>query len=259
MNNTAKSAKRYSGWRWKWLREGRRFVLLVAAAVLVFRFVIGFSVVDGASMSPTLQNGEVYTAPIKLNRTTVLKTATVLPSGIISPVRTINAVKTEYNAPRLSAEAPTKPGLLMKKFDGRFAAPADLEGRTPAFADSVLKDLDGLRSLTELSRNLRDVKNYAAIAEGYINLPETGIYEFSTLNAALWLDRSLLIDNSSDHYQRHTHENAQIALQKGRHAIKVCFIGGIFDGWPNYWHETKVEYRTPGGEWKKVTPEMLSH
>ena len=59
MNNTAKSAKRYSGWRWKWLREGRRFVLLVAAAVLVFRFVIGFSVVDGASMSPTLQNGDV--------------------------------------------------------------------------------------------------------------------------------------------------------------------------------------------------------
>ena len=49
MNNTAKSAKRYSGWRWKWLREGRRFVLLVAAAVLVFRFVIGFSVVDGVS------------------------------------------------------------------------------------------------------------------------------------------------------------------------------------------------------------------
>ena len=183
----------------------------------------------------------------------------MLPSGIISPVRTINAVKTEYNAPRLSAEAPTKPGLLMKKFDGRFAAPADLEGRTPTFADSLLQDLDGLRSLTELSRNLRDVKNYAAIAEGYINLPETGIYEFSTLNAALWLDRSLLIDNSSDHYQRHTHENAQMALQKGRHSIKVCFIGGIFDGWPNYWHETKVEYRTPGGEWKKVTPEMLSH
>ena len=212
---------------------------------------------DGTN--PTLQNGEVYTAPIKLNRTTVLKTATVLPSGIISPVRTINAVKMEYNAPRLSAEAPTKPGLLMKKFDGRFAAPADLEGRTPVFADSLLKDLDGLRSLTELSRNLRDVKNYAAIAEGYIDLPETGIYEFSTLNAALWLDRSLLIDNSSDHYQRHTHENAQIALQKGRHSIKVCFIGGIFDGWPNYWHETKVEYRTPGGEWKKVTPEMLSH
>ena len=59
MNDKAKSAKRYSGWRWKWLREGRRFVLLVAAAVLVFRFVIGFSVVDGVSMSPTLQNGDV--------------------------------------------------------------------------------------------------------------------------------------------------------------------------------------------------------
>lgn len=59
MNDKAKSAKRYSGWRWKWLREGRRFVLLVAAAVLVFRFVIGFSVVDGVSMSPTLQSGDV--------------------------------------------------------------------------------------------------------------------------------------------------------------------------------------------------------
>lgn len=59
MSDQTKSEKRYRGWRWKWLREGRRFVLLVAAAVLVFRFVIGFSVVDGASMSPTLQNGDV--------------------------------------------------------------------------------------------------------------------------------------------------------------------------------------------------------
>lgn len=59
MSEKTKSARRYSGWRWKWLREGRRFLLLVAAAVLIFRFVIGFSVVDGVSMSPTLQSGDV--------------------------------------------------------------------------------------------------------------------------------------------------------------------------------------------------------
>ena len=41
MNDKAKSAKRYSGWRWKWLREGRRFVLLVAAAAMfISMFVV---------------------------------------------------------------------------------------------------------------------------------------------------------------------------------------------------------------------------
>lgn len=50
---------RYDGLKYGWLRDARRFVLLLAAVYLILQLVIGFSFVNGDSMEPTLQDGEL--------------------------------------------------------------------------------------------------------------------------------------------------------------------------------------------------------
>lgn len=50
---------KYDGKKWMWLQDGKKFLLLLVIVFLVFRFVIGFSIVNGNSMLDTLKNGEV--------------------------------------------------------------------------------------------------------------------------------------------------------------------------------------------------------
>ena len=50
---------KYDGKKWMWLQDCKKFLLLVLVVYLIFRFVIGFSVVDGVSMMDTLQNGNL--------------------------------------------------------------------------------------------------------------------------------------------------------------------------------------------------------
>ena len=50
---------RYDGLKYGWLKDARRFVLLLAAIYLALQLVIGFSFVNGNSMEPTLHSGEL--------------------------------------------------------------------------------------------------------------------------------------------------------------------------------------------------------
>lgn len=50
---------KYDGKKRMWLREAKKFLLLLLAVYLVFRFVIGFSVVSGVSMNDTLTDGDL--------------------------------------------------------------------------------------------------------------------------------------------------------------------------------------------------------
>lgn len=50
--------RKYDGKKQGWLKGAEKFLVLFIAVFLVFRFVIGFSVVKGDSMEPTLHKGE---------------------------------------------------------------------------------------------------------------------------------------------------------------------------------------------------------
>lgn len=50
---------RFDGFKLGWLRDSLFFIAAVAVFVVVFRFVIGLSVVGGASMDPNLKDGDV--------------------------------------------------------------------------------------------------------------------------------------------------------------------------------------------------------
>ncbi len=51
--------ERYNAFKLGWLHDSIHFILLVLALFLLFRYGIGFAVVGGDSMSPTLQNGDI--------------------------------------------------------------------------------------------------------------------------------------------------------------------------------------------------------
>ena len=51
--------ERYNAFKLGWLHDSIHFILLVLALFLLFRYVIGFAIVGGNSMSPTLQDGDV--------------------------------------------------------------------------------------------------------------------------------------------------------------------------------------------------------
>ena len=51
--------KRFDGLKLGWFRDTLFFVAAVAVFIVMFRFVIGLSIVGGASMDPTLKDGEI--------------------------------------------------------------------------------------------------------------------------------------------------------------------------------------------------------
>ena len=59
-----KRNRKYDDRKLEWLRDGKFFVVILVLAVIVFRFIIGVSWVDGQSMFPTLHNSQ----PVVYNR-----------------------------------------------------------------------------------------------------------------------------------------------------------------------------------------------
>jgi signal peptidase I len=51
--------EKFDAFKLGWLRDSLFFVAAIVAFVIVFRFVIGLSVVGGRSMDPTLKDGDV--------------------------------------------------------------------------------------------------------------------------------------------------------------------------------------------------------
>lgn len=175
-----------------------------------------------------------YTIPLNISQTTIVKTRTILPCGILGSVRTINITKMPY--------WPAQKGNDNKEFtlslyNGRYDTPYIL----PALADTTLivDDISAIRNQKEVNTKVGTSENYAAIIEGQIKINEDGIYEFSSNNNQVWIDGSLIIENPLKGAARFSPNKCQIGLKEGAHSIKVVFLGGTWGGWPTYWNDGK--------------------
>ena len=183
--------------------------------------------------------------------------ATLLPCGILGPERIIHATK--YDGYVQGKEMKDlKSGLKMNLNWGNYFNPYTI----PAQHDingKVVDKIEAIRSMTPVPGNVRNVKNYAATVEGYFYVAENGIYEFSTNNNQLWINEEITVDNSHESVPRFSPNNAQLALGKGYHKIKVVFLGGIFGGWPTYWDNGTVRFKKDGGKWQSISAQQLFH
>lgn len=208
---------------------------------------------DGSE--PTV-NSTQYTTPIEFTESGILKIRTVLVSGKMSKVRTITIEK-QTLAPAIKVANP-KPGLKMAKTYGYYL---NVEGLANAEIWQTIT-IKSLREITNQEKadwgiSIRDFKPYAAIATGYIEIPEDGVYYFSSDNEEVWIDNKLLINNRGE-VKRFSRNDKSVALAKGLHEIKIVYLGHIIGGWPTIWSDGSVSIRKEDAkEFTKVQPEML--
>ena len=125
----------------------------------------------------------------------IIKIATVLPSGKMSKVRTIDVEKQNY-APAVNV-SDTKAGLQLRRIKGNYLKVNQLD-----FADAEWQDCGTVTNLNKMkvsqpddAATLRGANNYGAIAEGFINVPEDGVYYLSSRMEQVWIDNKLVINN----------------------------------------------------------------
>ena len=209
---------------------------------------------DGSEPTPA---STAYTAPIEISETTTLKIASVLPSGKMSPVLTIQVEKQSLAPAKEVAQ--TTPGLNMEVTDGMYLNVKELEAAKKETKKSVIKDLKEIRSVVETSESMRGVNQYAAVATGYVNIPEDGVYFISSDLEEVWIDGKLLVNNGGEVKRFSRHDNS-VALAKGLHEIKAVFLGHIIGGWPSNWNDGSIKLRkSDAAEFTAITPEMLCH
>lgn len=183
---------------------------------------------DGSEPTPCSME---YTEPFIFFENTTLKIASCLPSSRMSPTRIITIVKENLRPAAVVDEA--KLGLTMTTTPGMYLNRDELSKSTAKSTVSVITDLNNVVLKESFNSSLRDTPQVANVAEGYIDIPEDGVYYFRT-NLDLWIDGELIVDNDNE-VKRFSRNGKSIALAKGLHSIKVIFLGNIIGGWPSNW------------------------
>ena len=195
-----------------------------------------------------------YTAPIEITETTTLKICTLLPSGKTSPIRTITVEKQTLSPAAEVAEKHA--GLKMKKTYGTYLSAKDLEKATE-WEELVIPGTFQIRSQEPTTEDMREAKYYSAIAEGYVEIAEDGVYYISSNNDEVWIDGKLLVNNAGE-VKRFSRHDSSMALAKGLHQIKIVFCGNLFGGWPSQWDDASVQLRKSDAEkFEPIKPEQL--
>lgn len=175
-----------------------------------------------------------------------VKIATLLPSEKLSKVRTIPVVK-EALAPAATVETKNT-GAKLKIAEGLYVNHADYENARFG-TDTVVM---------ELSDGKWDMKKPSlAVFEGYVTMPEDGVYTLTTDTDQLFIDGELVVSNPT--LSRHLRTKVQKALAAGKHSYKMVFNNMINAGWPNSWSEVGFQYKLEGGQWVRASGEALTY
>lgn len=230
------------------------FVAFTDSATLTFTTTRPETMVytlDGKEPTPA---STVYSEPIVIKETTALKIRTVLPSGKMSPTRVITVEKQNY-APAVAA-GNFAHGLQMRMTPGTFFEASELDKATE-WKELVIEGVSGLRG--QMFDPEKGYEPYGAIATGYLEIPEDGVYYFSTNNDEVWIDGKRIIDNKGQ-VKRFPRTDASIALAKGLHELKVVFLRHIIGGWPSWWDGAHVNMRKADeAKYSAIRNEQLFH
>jgi hexosaminidase len=211
------------------------FVAFTDSVSLEFKTSRPVKVVYTTNGSDPAPKSTVYQSPLKFTESGTLKIRSVLPSGRMSPVRTITVEK-QTLAPAVTVEN-VKPGLQMQTAPGRFFKSADIQNIRD-WKVSAIRELHELTAGVSPQDILRNINPYASVATGYVDIPEDGVYYFSSDMEEVWIDGKLLISNQGE-TKRFSRHDKSVALAKGLHPFKVVFLGHIIGGCHSSWGNNK--------------------
>ena len=224
------------------------FVAFTDTTSLVLKTTRPIKVVYTTDGSEPTPNSPVYTEPIKVNQNVVIKTASVLPSGKMSPIRHITFEKQTLRPATELKDA--KEGLRVKISVGDYDEVKDFK-YAQNWENAVVPKIESIIP-DKLSNNMDELQRKAVIAEGYIEVPQDGVYFFSTNYDEFWIDGEKLIDNNGE-VKKFSRRDKSIALKAGYHPVKIIFVGAVLGGFPSYWDDGHVQMRLSSSpEWKNA-------
>lgn len=189
---------------------------------------------------PTAHSRE-YTAPLQFTDNATLKIRSVLPTGRMSTVRTINIVKMDP----MPAVKPTRPlvqGLAMSTTPGEFFNTEELFAADRVWTPKDITKLREISAQSATDAHMRTVEQYAAVAEGFVRIDSTDVYYISSNNDEVWIDGKLVIDNNNE-VKRYSRRDNCLVLEGGLHQVKIVFLGHILGGVPSNWDSAAIALR----------------
>ncbi len=172
---------------------------------------------DGSE--PTV-NSFKYEEPIPVSSTTTLK-AFAVSNGLLAS----KVISTKFEKltilPAVDPASSLNNGIGYKYYEGRWPKVPDFTKLTPAKS--------GTQNDISLSNKGRD-EYFAMEFEGYINIPQDGMYLFSIGSddgSILIIDGKETIDNDGMH--SFAKKEKEMLLAKGMHTIKVLYVQGSSD------------------------------
>lgn len=163
-----------------------------------------------------------YESPITIKEDAQLRIASVLPSGKMSRIRTINVQRSPLQ-PALSIDSQS--GIQMTRAEGEFYFVRDVENAKWG-PTQVVKSMDIKPDLEEKG---------AFLFTGYFDVPEDGVYFLSTEMDQLKVNGKTVLSNDGK-LVRHSHTRTSLALQKGKHAFELLMINNNIGGYPRRWN-----------------------
>ena len=107
------------------------------------------------------------------------------------------------------------------------------------------KNITRLREISSQSAtdaHMRNVEQYAAVAEGFVRIDATDTYYISSNNDEVWFDGRLVIDNNGE-VKRYSRRDNCLVLEAGLHQVKIVFLGHILGGVPSNWDSAAIALR----------------
>ncbi|MCV2486716.1 family 20 glycosylhydrolase [Flavobacterium sp. SH_e] len=187
-------------------------------------------------LKPTIKNGKIFytidgynpdeTANLYQNPVTVnipkgeyriIKTIQISESGKRSSINKIIVRNPDLKS--ALAIQPKDNGLKYEYFTGNFSQTQDLELSKPFFRGILKGKISAEKWKTKLER-------YIGLKfDGYIFIPETGNYTFSTLSddgSKLFIDDELIVDNDGIHWMNEAY--GAVKLEKGFHKLNISYF-----------------------------------
>ncbi|WP_433834218.1 family 20 glycosylhydrolase [Flavobacterium anhuiense] len=187
-------------------------------------------------LNPTIKNGKIfytidgynpdetanwYQNPVEINipkgEFRIIKTIQISESGKRSSINTI-IVRNPDSKPALAIQ-PKKNGLKYKYYIGSFSQVQDLELSKPKNSGILEGEISAEKWKTKLER-------YIGLKfDGYIFIPETGNYTFSTLSddgSTLFIDNELIVNNDGIHWANEAY--GAVKLEKGFHKLNISYF-----------------------------------
>jgi hexosaminidase len=176
----------------------------------------------------------IYSQPIAINQSSVLKIRTVLPQETLGSIRTITLTKTSPLASISASEL--QKGLRMKYVPtGNFTTSSQLNSVND-WKDTVVVNVNDFFKLKK-----KEETGGAAIFEGYIYVEKEGAWVLRCLADQLYLGNSLVIDNQQ--MKKNAQSDITLPLASGYHPIKVVLLNRAFGGALSQWIDARPMVR----------------